>query len=111
MEVACGIMWLVNHVHPILRSPFFPPGGPVSDSATDRKVVSREKKRVWPLPKLHPPGDKARSSRSEEPPDWLSTLDCQKVAWDSTLIYFPFLLLLQVVIHSLQLYSLASLLF
>lgn len=40
----------------------------------------------------------------------LSTLDCQKVAWDSTLIYFPFLLLLQVAIHSLQLCSLASLL-
>lgn len=68
------------------------------------------KKECGHSPNWPPQEDKARSSRSEETPDWLSTLNCQKVAWDSTLIYFPFLLLLQVAIHSLQLYSLASLL-
>lgn len=73
--------------------------------------VPRGKKSVA-TPQGPPPEDtKARSSCSEEPPDWLSTFGLSKscLGFDS-LIYFPFLLLLQVAIHSLQLSSLASLL-
>lgn len=59
-------------------------------------AASAAKKKVWPL-REPPRKGQSRSSRLEgtSPPDWLSTSDCQKVAWDSTLIYFPFLLLLQ----------------
>lgn len=77
MEVACGVMWLVDHVHPGPQVTFFSHREAVSDSATGPELgVPRGKKSVA-TPQSPPPEDtKARSSCSEEPligsPLWIA---------------------------------------